>query len=64
MEEVAAKVEAGLTEGMRSTDLVSLLAETLAYRAVLHPDYSMLAARVCITALHKTTHEKLIDYAT
>lgn len=64
LDEVVAKVEAGLTEGMLSVDLVNLLAETLAYRAILHPDYSILASRVCITALHKTTPEKLADYAT
>lgn len=63
VEEVALKVEAGLKPNMKSTELVNLIAETLAYRAIVHPDYSVLAARVAMTALHKVTKDKLIDYA-
>lgn len=63
IEEVTDRVTAGITDNMKTTELLTLVAETLAYRAILHPDYSILAARVAMTGLHKTTHEKLGDYA-
>lgn len=63
IQEVTDRVSAGITDNIKTTDLLTLVAETLAYRAILHPDYSILAARVAMTGLHKTTHEKLGDYA-
>ena len=47
--------------GIRSTELDNLLAETIAYLNILHPDYGKLAARVAVTKLHKETHESFKD---
>jgi ribonucleoside-diphosphate reductase subunit M1 len=47
--------------GIKSTELDNLLAETIAYLNILHPDYGKLAARVAVTKLHKETHESFKD---
>lgn len=47
--------------GIRSTELDNLLAETIAYLNILHPDYGKLAARVAVTKLHKETCESFKD---
>ena len=41
--------------GVKTHELDELMAETAAYLAVDHPDYSQLAARVAVSALHRTT---------
>lgn len=61
---IADKVEMGLSHIMKTSEMVSLISETIAYLNVLHPDYSILAARVAITGLHKSTTSSVIDYAT
>lgn len=53
--EIAKKVIAGLYDGISSVELDVLAAETSAALTALHPDYSILAARLCVTSLHKTT---------
>jgi len=53
--EIAKKVISGLYDGISSVELDTLAAETAAALAPLHPDYSILAARICVTSLHKTT---------
>jgi len=63
VEELATKVEKGLNHSMSTGDLINLTAETAAYQAIVHPDYSTLAARVHMTLIHKNTFEKLVDYA-
>ncbi len=40
---------------IKTSDLDNLMAETIAYMNLLHPDYSILAARVLINDLHKKT---------
>ena len=47
--------------GIKTTELDNLLAETIAYLNILHPDYGKLAARVAVTKLHKETHESFKD---
>ena len=42
-------------------DSDNLLAETIAYLNILHPDYGKLAARVAVTKLHKETSESFRD---
>jgi len=49
------KVLEGLHEGATTADVDSLAAETCAYMSQSHPDYSILAARVAVSRLHKAT---------
>ena len=55
--EVATKVVSGIYDGISTQELDLLAAETAAALAYIHPDYSILAARIAITRLHKTTHK-------
>ena len=52
---VAVKVIEGLYEGVPTTELDNLAAETAASLSVLHPDYSLLASRIAVSNLHKNT---------
>jgi len=58
IEELVEKVENGLYQGVTTADLDGLMAETCAYMSQNHPDYSMLASRIAISRLHKTTSER------
>ena len=53
--EVAQKVIMGLYDGVTTTELDTLAAETSASMATQHPDFAVLAARVAISRLHKNT---------
>ncbi len=53
--EVAKKVITGIYDGVTTVELDNLAAETAATMAVQHPDYAILAARIAISNLHKTT---------
>ncbi len=53
--DIAKKVILGLYDGVATTDLDNLAAETAASMAVYHPDYALLAARIAISNLHKNT---------
>ena len=53
--EVAQKVVIGVHQGVTTTSLDNLAAETAAYLSVKHPDYSMLAARIAVSNLQKNT---------
>jgi len=53
--EIAKKVIHGLYDGISSIELDVLAAETAAALTPTHPDYSILAARICVTSLHKVT---------
>jgi len=55
--EVAKKVIDGLYDGVNTTELDSLAAEVCASLTVKHPDYAILAARIAISNLHKTTSQ-------
>lgn len=55
--EVAKKVIDGLYDGVSTTELDSLAAEICASLTVKHPDYAVLAARIAISNLHKTTSQ-------
>lgn len=52
---VAMKVIEGLFDGVTTTELDNLAAETAASLSVLHPDYSLLASRIAVSNLHKNT---------
>jgi len=53
--EIAKKVIHGLYDGISSVELDVLAAETAAALTPTHPDYSILAARISVTSLHKRT---------
>ncbi len=55
--EVAKKVIDGLYDGVTTTELDDLAAEICASLTVKHPDYAILAARIAISNLHKTTSQ-------
>jgi ribonucleoside-diphosphate reductase alpha chain len=59
--EVATKVVSGIYDGISTEQLDNLAAETAASLAYVHPDYSILAARIAITRLHKTTNKSFSD---
>lgn len=53
--EIAKKVIQGLYDGVTTTELDNLAAETAATMSTDHPDYALLAARIAISNLHKNT---------
>ena len=55
--EIAKKVIIGLYDGVATTELDNLAAETAASMAAYHPDYALLAARIAISNLHKNTNK-------
>lgn len=55
--EVAKKVINGLYDGVSTQQLDDLAAETCASLTTVHPDYALLAARIAISNLHKTTSQ-------
>jgi ribonucleoside-diphosphate reductase alpha chain len=52
---IAQNVIQGLYDGVSTTELDNLAAETSASMAVIHPDYAKLAARIAVSNLHKNT---------
>jgi ribonucleoside-diphosphate reductase alpha chain len=52
---IAQKVIEGIYEGISTTELDQLAAETAAYLSTKHPDYSILAGRIAVSNLHKET---------
>lgn len=66
---VIAKVMSGIYDGVQTEVLDNLASETCAYMNIVHPDYSILAARIAVSSLHKntsdcffTTMKKLQEY--
>lgn len=55
--EIAKKTIEGIYNGITTTELDTLAAEVAASRSTIHPDYSVLAARIAISNLHKNTLE-------
>jgi ribonucleoside-diphosphate reductase alpha chain len=55
--EVAKKVIDGLYDGVSTAELDNLAAEVCASMTVKHPQYAVLAARIAISNLHKTTSQ-------
>jgi ribonucleoside-diphosphate reductase subunit M1 len=52
---IALKCINGVYSGVKTSDLDALAAETAAYLTTEHPDYSILAARIAVSNLHKQT---------
>jgi ribonucleoside-diphosphate reductase alpha chain len=59
--EVAQKVIEGITPDIKTSILDQLAMETAASLTTKHPDYSTLAARLAITALHKETKKSFSE---
>ena len=59
--DVAQKVIAGVTPDIKTSTLDQLAMETAASLTTKHPDYSVLAARLAITALHKETKKSFSE---
>lgn len=58
---VMAKVVSGMYEGIPTSKLDNLSAETCAYMNLIHPHYSLLAARIAVNNLHKETKESFSE---
>ena len=54
----------GLYDGVTTRELDQLAAETAASLASHHPDYSKLAARICVDDLHRSTKETFSEVIT
>ena len=52
---ISQKVVSGVYKGVKTQELDELTAQTSAYMATYHPDFSVLAGRICASNLHKTT---------
>lgn len=59
--EIAQKVIAGIYDGITTQELDNLAAETAASLIPRHPDYSILASRIAVSRLHKTTKKKFSE---
>ena len=58
---ISMKVIEGLYDGVTTSDLDNLAAETAATMAAVHPDYALLASRVAISNLHKNTNKSFSE---
>lgn len=58
---VAQKVIEGVYDGVTTTALDNLAAETAATLTVRHPDYALLASRIAISNLHKNTKKSFSE---
>ena len=59
--EIAQKVIEGITPDVKTSVLDQLAMETAASLTTKHPDYSVLAARIAITSLHKETKKSFSE---
>ena len=59
-DEIFLKVMAGIANGMSTKQLDDLIAVTSESLSYLHPDYSRLAGKVCISRHHKETEDSYI----
>jgi ribonucleoside-diphosphate reductase alpha chain/ribonucleoside-diphosphate reductase subunit M1 len=55
------KVIQGVYDGVTTHELDELAAQTAAYMATQHPDFSLLAARISVSNLHKSTSKLFSD---
>jgi len=58
---ISQKVIAGIYDGISTQELDTLAAETAASMIPKHPDHSILASRIAVSRLHKTTKKKFSD---
>ncbi len=55
--EISKKVIQGLYDGVTTSELDNLAAETAATMTTIHPEYATLAARIAVSNLHKNTEK-------
>src|SRR6478752_4907001 len=67
--DVTKKVIEGIYDGVTTSELDNLAAETAASLTTKHPDYALLASRIAVSNLHKNTEKsfsatmkRLYDY--
>eukprot|EP01130_Rhizamoeba_saxonica_P001341 TRINITY_DN11206_c0_g1_i1.p1 TRINITY_DN11206_c0_g1~~TRINITY_DN11206_c0_g1_i1.p1 ORF type:complete len:817 (-),score=199.70 TRINITY_DN11206_c0_g1_i1:78-2387(-) len=58
---MAAKLIRGLYDGVKTSEIDDLAAETAAYMNLVHPAYGQLAARLVISNLHKNTSSSWLE---
>jgi ribonucleoside-diphosphate reductase alpha chain len=58
---VAQKVVEGVYDGVSTTELDNLAAETAASLTTRHPDFALLASRIAISNLHKNTKKSFTE---
>lgn len=58
---VTRKVVEGFYSGISTSEVDVLAAETCAYMSQKHPDFSVLAARIAVSNLHKNTSESFYE---
>jgi ribonucleoside-diphosphate reductase alpha chain len=61
---VAQKVIEGVYDGVTTTELDNLAAETAASLTTRHPDFALLASRIAISNLHKNTKKSFSETMT
>ena len=61
--EIAKKVIVGIYNGVPTTELDNLAAETAASFTTKHPDFAVLAARIAVSNLHKNTIKSFSETA-
>lgn len=61
---VAMRVIEGLYDGVTTSELDNLAAETAATMTTSHPDYARLAARISVSNLHKNTKKSFSEVMT
>ncbi|MBD0726345.1 ribonucleoside-diphosphate reductase subunit alpha [Flavobacterium sp. L1I52] len=61
---VAMRVIEGLYDGVSTSELDNLAAETAASMTIAHPDYALLAARIAISNLHSNTKKSFSETMT
>jgi len=61
--EIAKKVIIGIYNGVPTTELDNLAAETAASFTTKHPDFAVLAARIAVSNLHKSTIKSFSETA-
>src|SRR6188508_1536814 len=59
--QVAIKVIEGIYDGVTTSQLDNLAAETAASLTTKHPDYALLASRIAISNLHKNTKKSFSE---
>lgn len=61
-EAITRKVIQGLNDGISTIQVDELTSQTAAYMATQHPDYSLIAGRICVSSLHKTTPDRFCSF--
>lgn len=58
---ISMKVINGIYDGVTTTALDNLAAETAATMTIQHPDYALLASRIAVSNLHKNTKKSFSE---